>query len=418
VKHSGGQALPIFREKIEAPFGPAAGPNTQLAQNIIAAYAAGARFFELKTVQVMDGPELAACVNKPCITAADECYNCEWSTELEVGQAYEEYVKAWVLIHILAVELDLGRPDDVVFNMSVGYDLDGIKTPKIQKFLDDMIEAKDSAVFTDCIEASLEAVDSGLLRKTTREDILAIPSQISNSVTESTLHGCPPQEIEAIASYLMKEKHLNTYVKCNPTLLGYDFARKTLDDLGFDYVAFDDHHFLTDLQWADAVPMFERLIDLAKSLSLDIGIKLTNTFPVDVKAGELPSEEMYMSGRSLYPLTIQLVSRIAKQFDGKLRISYSGGADYFNIRDLVISGVWPVTMATTLLKPGGYQRLYQIGKLLEDIPDNAWESVDADRAAALADEALVRDKNCKSIKPLPSRKKEESLPLMDCFDAP
>ena len=37
VKHDNGQALPIFDEKIEAPFGPAAGPNTQLAQNIIAA---------------------------------------------------------------------------------------------------------------------------------------------------------------------------------------------------------------------------------------------------------------------------------------------------------------------------------------------------------------------------------------------
>ena len=80
VRHTGGKALPIFDEKIESPFGPAAGPNTQLAQNIIASYAAGARFFELKTVQKMDGRELAACVPKPCITAGDECYNCEWST--------------------------------------------------------------------------------------------------------------------------------------------------------------------------------------------------------------------------------------------------------------------------------------------------------------------------------------------------
>ena len=44
VKRTGGGALPIFDEKIEAPFGPAARPHTQLAQNIIAAYAAGARF--------------------------------------------------------------------------------------------------------------------------------------------------------------------------------------------------------------------------------------------------------------------------------------------------------------------------------------------------------------------------------------
>ena len=87
VKHTNGKALPIFEEKIESPYGPAAGPHTQLAQNIIAAYAAGSRFFEVKTVQVMDGDELSKCVNKPCITAADECYNCEWSTELYVPQA-------------------------------------------------------------------------------------------------------------------------------------------------------------------------------------------------------------------------------------------------------------------------------------------------------------------------------------------
>ena len=106
VRRDNGRALPIFKEKIESPFGPAAGPHTQLAQNIIAAYAAGARFFELKTVQIMDREELSKCVNKPCITAADECYNCEWSTELTVPQAYDEYVKAWVACKLLAKELD------------------------------------------------------------------------------------------------------------------------------------------------------------------------------------------------------------------------------------------------------------------------------------------------------------------------
>ena len=80
VHYTSGQALPIYEEKIESPFGPAAGPNTQLAQNIIASYVAGSRFFELKTVLVMDGAELSACVAKPCITAGEECYNCEWST--------------------------------------------------------------------------------------------------------------------------------------------------------------------------------------------------------------------------------------------------------------------------------------------------------------------------------------------------
>ena len=73
VRYPAGRTLPLFGERMEAPFGPAAGPHTQLAQNLVAAYAAEARFFELKTVQVVDGEELSKCVAKPCIAAEDEC---------------------------------------------------------------------------------------------------------------------------------------------------------------------------------------------------------------------------------------------------------------------------------------------------------------------------------------------------------
>ena len=50
----------LFRsgKSIKNPVGPAAGPNTQLAQNIVASYVAGARCIELKTVQIMYGEEL------------------------------------------------------------------------------------------------------------------------------------------------------------------------------------------------------------------------------------------------------------------------------------------------------------------------------------------------------------------------
>ena len=194
----------------------------------------------------MDGAELSACVAKPCITAGDECYNCEWSTELYVSQAYAEYVKAWVVCKILAKELGLGNPDGFVFNMSVGYDLEGIKSEKVNTFIDDMIEAKDTEVFKECINWALENVDS--FENVDADYIKSISSNISSSITESTLHGCPPDEIERIATYLITEKHLHTFIKCNPTLLGYEYARKRLDELGFDYVAFDDHHFVEDLQ--------------------------------------------------------------------------------------------------------------------------------------------------------------------------
>ena len=216
-KKPNGQALPIFAEKIEAPFGPAAGPHTQLAQNIIAAYAGGARFFELKTVQQMDGPELAACVNKPCITAGDECYNCEWSTELYVHQAFTEYVKAWVACKLLAKEFGLGDPDAFVFNMSVGYDLKGIQSEKIDTFIEGLKEAKDTEAFRECIAWAEENI--GRFRQVDAAWVRGISSRISASITESTLHGCPPEEIERIASYLLTKKHLNTYIKLNPTLL-------------------------------------------------------------------------------------------------------------------------------------------------------------------------------------------------------
>ena len=138
---AGEKKLPIFGgEYIETPFGPAAGPNTQLAQNIIAGYFGGARFFELKTVQKMDGAELAACISRPCILAEDECYNCEWSTELYVQQAFEEYVKAWCALKIMAKVYGLGDPNGFVFNMSVGYNLDDIKKPKTNTYIDNMMQ--------------------------------------------------------------------------------------------------------------------------------------------------------------------------------------------------------------------------------------------------------------------------------------
>ena len=405
----------MFGRTLETPIGPAAGPHTQMTQNIVAAYYAGSRFFELKTVQIMDGEELAACINRPCIKADDEGYNCEWSTELTVPQAMEEYIKAWFLLKVIAKEFGLGDMNGFQFNVSVGYDLAGIQSPKVDTFLNSMKHAEDTEIFKNCKAYLLEHAD--WFEHVTTEDIEQIPPEICNSVTLSTLHGCPPQEIERIAMYLLTEKGFHTFVKCNPTLLGYEFARKTMDEMGYDYIQFGDFHFKDDLQYEDAVPMLTRLMNTAKERNLEFGVKITNTFPVDVKQNELPSEEMYMSGKSLYPLSISLAAKLAKEFDGRLRISYSGGADYYNIERIVDAGIWPVTVATTLLKPGGYQRLTQMAKLLDK--ENApFEKVDAESAGKLAEEAVKDPHHVKAMKPLPSRKMKKEVPLMDCFVAP
>ena len=407
-----GKTLPIFGERIETPFGPAAGPNSQLAQNIIAAYMAGARFFEVKTVQKMDGAELAACVPRPCILAADEGYNQEWSTELEVPQARDEYIKAWCALKVLSKVYGFGDPDGFVFNMSVGYDLEGIKGEKVNTYIDNMMDASGTKQFKECLAVLTE------LFPAEKDFIASISPRVSRSVTVSTLHGCPPQEIERIASYLLTEKHLHTFVKCNPTILGYKTARTILDSMGYDYIVFDEHHFNEDLQWVDAVPMFERLQALADSKGLEFGLKLSNTFPVDTTRNELPGTEMYMSGRSLFPLTIEMCNRISRQFNGKMRSSFAGGAEFFNCDKLFAAGIWPITVATTILKPGGYNRLHQMVEKTEKLPYKAFCGTDSSAISNMSTASHSDFHHLKPIKPVASRKSEEKVPWIDCFTAP
>ena len=409
-----GKLLDLFSEHLETPFGPAAGPHTQLAQNIIAAYYAGSRFFELKTVQTLDGEDLP--VAKPCIAAADECYNVEWSTELRVQQAYEEYVKAWYALKLISKELDLGRPDGFMFNMSVGYNYEGVTSPKIDFYIDGMKNASSSPIWKECEEWTLSNLSRFV--RIDEKYVRNISPLVSQSITVSTLHGCPPAEIEKITSHLIDVKKLNAFVKCNPTLLGYDFARRTLDRMGYDYLVFDDFHFRDDLQYCDAVPMFERLQALADRNGLAFGVKLTNTFPVSIAAGELPGQEMYMSGKALFALTTELVHRLSKTFDGRLRISYCGGADVYNIGGLFEAGIWPITLATTMLKPGGYQRMLQIAELLEKKPYLPFSGVSVGKIGHIAKAARTDPRHVKAVKVPTSRKMEEKVPLTSCFTAP
>ena len=409
-----GKRLPLFGERPETPIGPAAGPHTQLAQNIIAAYAGGARFFELKTVQTLDGEDLP--VSKPCIYAPDECYNVEWSTELRVEEALGEYVKAWFALKLLSRELGLGEPDGFTFNMSVGYSYEGITSPKIDAFIEGLKDARNTPAWSECVRWTRENLSR--FERVDRGYIDSVPSRVCTSATLSTLHGCPPGEIERIASYLLTEKKLHTFVKCNPTLLGYDFCRRTLDALGFDYVAFDDAHFRGDLQYADAVPMFTRLRETADRLGLEFGLKLSNTFPVKILRGELPGEEMYMSGRALYPLTLEMVRRLSASFGGTMRLSYSGGADERTVRALFSAGIRPITLATALLKPGGYDRLYDMAAGLYACPYGPFEGVSLPELEKLAASVLSDPALQKPLKPERAARLPGPAPLFGCFTAP
>lgn len=405
--------LSLFSGQLETPFGPAAGPHTQLAQNILTAYWAGGRFFELKTVQTLDGENLH--VDKPCILAADEGYNVEWSTELTVEQAMEEYIKAWFAIKLLSWELALGSDDGFIFNMSVGYDYEGITSPKIDGFIEGLKDASGTAVFKECTAYALNHLH--LFKRVDAGFVKAISPRVCSSITLSTLHGCPPSEIQKIASHLISVKKLHTCIKLNPTLVGYDYARKALDAQGYDYLVFDDHHFKHDLQLPEAIRLVGRLKKLAMDAGVVFGVKLTNTFPVKITRKELPGKDMYLSGKALFPLTIRVAQLLAGEVGGDLLMSYSGGADFFNLTELLRGGIWPVTFSTTLLKPGGYARLHQMAdSLSRELPEGPALHLQPQVIENLEIKGKSSDYYHKG--PDSRQKLARKVPLLNCYTAP
>jgi putative selenate reductase len=345
---------------LETPYGVAAGPHTQMAQNIVAAWLVGARVIELKTIQTLD--ELN--VDKPCIDVEDEGYNVEWSQELRVHESFDEYLRAWVLVH--ALHRRLGWPGErpgVAFDMSVGYDLAGIGRPNVQWYLDAMADAS----------AHLPAYVEIVARRCPEVREVDIPARISSSVTLSTMHGCPPDEIERISRYLIDERGLHTSVKCNPTLLGAERVRSIVnDDLGFSEVSIPDEAFGHDLTYPDAIPMFRRLRQAADERGVIFGLKLSNTLEVEnrrhVFAG---APTMYMSGRALHAVTVNLAATIVDELGGDVPISFAGGADCFSTPTLIAGGMRTVTVCSDLLKSGGYLRMVQYGERLDAAFDAA-----------------------------------------------
>ncbi len=336
-----------FGKQIDTAIGVAAGPHTQLAQNIIVSWLMGARYIELKTIQTLDNIE----ISKPCIDMQDEGYNCEWSQELTIEQSFNEYLNAWIIIHIFNdILFDKQKDIACVFNMSVGYNLEGILQDNVQWFLKKMSNCKKE------IKKKIKLI-SKIYPKVKK---LNIPSTISDNVTLSTMHGCPPNEIRDIAKYLIENKGLHTIIKLNPTLVGNKKLNEILKLSGFK-TNVPDIAFEHDLKYNDAIDIIKSLSKIAKKNKLFFGLKLSNTLE-STNNKQIFSKDnsmMYMSGRALHSITVLLAKKILNEFDGNIDLSFSGGADAFNTHKLLMNGMTTVTVCSDLLKPGGYTRLYQ-----------------------------------------------------------
>jgi putative selenate reductase len=334
------------------PSGPASGPHTQMAQNLLLAYAAGGRILELKTVQINDRLK----IGRPCIDATTIGFNIEWSQELLVEQSLREYVAGAMLIEmfrhdpVFAGSALLGSAGDFILDISLGYDLKGIQSDKVQRYLDGMRDA--SAILRD--------LRSQIPAKFSFARGLDYPAKLSQSVTLSTFHGCPANEIERICQFLLLERDLDVIVKMNPPMLGRERLDHLLhEELGYSELKVPDHAFTTGLQFDEAVQLTARLTRLAASRGRSFGCKFSNTLEVANHRTFFPAgnDVQYLSGQPLHVITMTLTDVFRQAVGASVPISFSAGIDRGNFPWAVSCGFVPVTICTDLLRPGGYGRL-------------------------------------------------------------
>ncbi len=405
--------------------GPASGPHTQMAQNLVMAFIAGARFMELKTVQILDELEIP----RPCIFAPNIGFNVEWSQELLVPQSAREYVAGWYLIHLLKSATGLGEAGgspfagpagDVIFDMSLGYDLKGIQSEKVRGFIASM---KDASSLIEQLRAEIRT-------SYPQWADVEMPTQLSRSTTLSTFHGCPADEIEGIAAHTLEEHGLHTVIKLNPTLLGHDTVRQMLDTMGYQHIELDPHAFDVDLKWAQLMDFLPRLEEKAKKLGLGLGVKFSNTLVC--KSPGVPfgpaadgGEEMYLSGQPLHVLALTLADRFRRETGGRFPISFSAGVDQMNFHKLAAGGLGPITTCSDILKGIGYAKLPRYLKNLEkeikqagatDVAGfiasrgDAGANLEKLAEATRGDERYMHAKNARAPKKIGSH-----LALLDCI---
>ncbi len=331
------------------PVGPAAGPQSQLAQNIVLSWLGGARVIELKTVQIMDQLDIP----RPCIYAGNIGFNVEWSQELRLADSLREYVKASMMIDMLRDSRIVGeRPgpdrDDTVFDMSVGYDLKGIQSPEIMAWIEGL---RDATKIVDELRSEIPDEWS-------RYRDFDFKTRIAETITLSTFHGCPADEIEKIVHFLVTEMGIDTVIKLNPTLLGKPRVDHLLNELmGYAQLSTTQDAFEKDLHFPDALGIVRRLTAAAGQAGRTVGVKFTNTLVVQNHQKYFTDPVMYLSGPPLHVISMTLAQELRRALGFDLPVSFSAGIDRKNFSDAVACGFTPITTCTDLLKTGGYGRL-------------------------------------------------------------
>ena len=341
------------------PVGPAAGPQTQMAQNLVLSWIAGSRILELKTVQIDD----QLVINRPCIDMTNVGYNIEFSQELRLHESIHEYVAGMMLIEMLKASNLLDFPASpfdktaTIYDFSLGYDLKGISSQAIRSFIASLRNAK----------PHIDKLRGEIPDRWKQYRDLPYPAEISKGITLSTFHNCPPNEIEKICHFILTEIGMDVVVKMNPTMLGLEELNDLLHDrLGYRDIRVNEKAIDAGLKFDEGIEMIRRLQATGKKLGLGVGAKFSNTLEVVNHRQFFPKDQiMYLSGAPLHVITLRLVEKWRQAYGPDCPISFSAGVDKHNFANCVACGFVPITTCSDLLKVGGFGRLYEYLKNLE-----------------------------------------------------
>jgi putative selenate reductase len=343
----------IQGRRVSSPLGPAAGPHTQLAQNLVLGWLGGARCFELKTVRA----KLPVENPHPFVDVGSVGYSDDWGGELDLPESLEEYVKGKMAIRILAesgrIPISAGYRD-LRFDIGLGGTLEEIRSAPVDRLLRALLDARRA------IDALRLLARRGLPSELSHLADLDFETRIVRGVILGALPNARPEELGQIVRHLQEELGLDCTVRIGPELLGPERLRALLHDrLGFTAVEPADEGFSAPLGWEHADEIVEIGRDGARRLGLAFGLKLTNPLAVRNQRSPLPAPGrlLYLSGPPLHVLAIDLLRLVRDRFGGALPISFSAGVDRGSFPDVVALGLVPVTVSTDWLKPGGYGRI-------------------------------------------------------------
>jgi len=346
--------------RVANPAGIAAGPHTQLAANIVLGWLAGARTFELKTVQVPEG----AHAPRPSIDLGDPCLHAATAHELRLEPALAEFVAAAMLIDMLRASTVLDGPQgddtfargDYVFDVSLGADPRSLRSPRVVAFVRSMQDAR------GVVETLRERIPDRLapLRG------LEFRAALLAGATLVPADGAGADDLRAACEFALVDLGVDVTLKLRPTVLGLERCESLLHDiLGIDTVHIDPAPFTTEPRLETLAPVLFDLAARARTVGRSFGVQLLAPLRVHNPRAVLADPVVQLSGAPLHVLALHAYQALRAVVGPEMPVAFSGGVDALRFAPIVACGAVPVSTCTDLLRPGGYARLPAFHRGLE-----------------------------------------------------